>query len=102
VRRRASFPRSRRRALDRIALSTGRLPGVRFLTAYTGCGRGRGYSGTHPQRPCKVVDLAENPLLGEHRKCHLHRLCIGQNVVGFQINGTSDDMRLDGLPGLAD
>jgi lysyl endopeptidase len=50
----------------------------------------------------KVVDLAENFFSQSIGNATYIAYASDRNVVGFQINGTSDDMMLDGLPGLAD
>jgi hypothetical protein len=50
-----------------------------------------------------VVDLAENIFIGQNiGNATYIAYSSDRNVVGVQINGSSDDMMLDGLPGLAD
>ncbi len=49
----------------------------------------------------KVVDLAENIFSQSIENATYIAYASDRNVVGFQINGTSDEMMLDGLPGLA-
>ncbi|RPH49104.1 MAG: glycosyl hydrolase family protein [Desulfobacteraceae bacterium] len=49
----------------------------------------------------KVVNLAENIFSQDIRSATYIAYSSDRNVVGFQLNGTSDGMMLDGLPGLA-
>jgi hypothetical protein len=50
----------------------------------------------------KVVNLAEAIFSQDIRNATYIAYSSDRNVVGFQINGTSDDRMLDGLPALAD
>jgi hypothetical protein len=48
----------------------------------------------------KVVDLAEDIFMQDISGATYIAYSADRNVVGFQLNGTSDGMMLDGLPGL--
>ena len=71
------------------------------LTAYTDAGAVVDTRVLTVGGHAKVVDLAENIFSQSIANATYIAYSSDRNVVGFQINGTSDDMMLDGLPGLA-
>ncbi len=73
------------------------------LTAYTDAGAVVATRTLPVGGYVKVVDLAEDIFIGQDiRSATYIAYSSDRNVVGLQINGTSDDTMLDGLPALAD
>jgi len=71
------------------------------LTAYTDNGTAVATQVLPVGGHAKVVNLAEDIFSQDIRSATYIAYSSDRNVVGFQLNGTSDGTMLDGLPGLA-